>query len=358
MEGETEELGLLNTRVDEEDENNDDDDDENQTSKISIAKGIAAMFVFLFLGTASRVAVQALNRAIPDFELNTMRCGFSLVCMVIYFTVKLKLPTISRDTLKPVALFALLSNLLTLFMYIALTFIPLATSECLLLTSYMTSALIVFQLVNKEIVTWEKLLAVPMCMTGVILVVQPDFVFHSSNITGTNVTKMENSTQQSDDNSHNNFLPSFLGYILAIATGLTFTLQIAMAKHYKSLFTKGDLCVTLTWSYFAGTIMSIVPMLAFEKPVFPRSMGEFLLVSIHVGGYVIMFPLFLYGSLKISGSLGSILRCTTLLFALVAQYTVLSEILPGHRNWIEVFGVVLVLIGTILSSIVEVCSKR
>ena len=357
MEGKTEGTTLLSAAVDKDDAKND-DHDKYQTSRISKAKGIAAMFGFLFLGTASRVAVQALNRAIPDFELNAMRCGFSLVCMVVYFIVTLTLPTVPRQAIKPVFIFSVLSNLLTLFMYIALTFIPLATSECLLLTSYMTSALIVFKIVNKEPITWDKMVAVPLCMTGVILVVQPDFIFHSVTMTTTNVTVAGNTTVVSHNPREETFVTSFLGYILAIATGLTFTLEIATAKYYDVFLNQDNQLISFTWSYFTGTLMSIVPMLVFETPVFPHTILEGVLVFIHVGCYVVMFPLFLYGSLKISGSLGSILRSTILIFALLAQYTFLSGILPGHRNWIEVFGVVLVLVGTILSSIVEVCTKR
>ena len=36
---------------------------------------------------------------------------------------------------------------------------------------------------------------------------------------------------------------------------------------------------------------------------------------------------------------------------LIAQYTVLSSILPGHRNWMEVMGVILVLAGSGASSV-------
>ena len=43
---------------------------------------------------------------------------------------------------------------------------------------------------------------------------------------------------------------------------------------------------------------------------------------------------------------------------LIAQYTVLSPILPGHRNWMEVVGVVLVLIGCSMSSILEIIGLR
>ena len=42
---------------------------------------------------------------------------------------------------------------------------------------------------------------------------------------------------------------------------------------------------------------------------------------------------------------------------LIAEYTVLSSILPGHQNWIEGVGVVLVLIGCWTPSIVEIIAS-
>ena len=42
---------------------------------------------------------------------------------------------------------------------------------------------------------------------------------------------------------------------------------------------------------------------------------------------------------------------------LIAQYTVLP-ILPGHRNWIEIVGVVLVLFGLTLGSILELYRSK
>ena len=43
-------------------------------------RGILALFTVAFLETISRVSVQALNNAIPDFQLNAMRTAAALVC--------------------------------------------------------------------------------------------------------------------------------------------------------------------------------------------------------------------------------------------------------------------------------------
>ena len=57
---------------------------------------------------------------------------------------------------------------------------------------------------------------------------------------------------------------------------------------------------------------------------------------------------------NISGSTINIILSLTVVTFLISQYTVLSSILPGHKNWIEVTGVILVLLGSTMESILEV----
>ena len=43
-----------------------------------------------------------------------------------------------------------------------------------------------------------------------------------------------------------------------------------------------------------------------------------------------------------SGNTANIISTPSIIAMLVAQYTILKDIHPGHRNWIEVLGVLLV----------------
>ena len=51
-------------------------------------RGILALFTVAFLVTVSRVSVQALNNAIPDFQLNAMRSFTAMVCHYMFFNKK------------------------------------------------------------------------------------------------------------------------------------------------------------------------------------------------------------------------------------------------------------------------------
>ena len=55
----------------------------------------------------------------------------------------------------------------------------------------------------------------------------------------------------------------------------------------------------------------------------------------------------IYGSNVVSGNTVTIIASTNVAFMLIPQYTVLSSIHPGHRNWMEVVGVVSCVVGII-----------
>ena len=51
-------------------------------------RGILALLTVAFLVTISRISVQALNNAIPDFQLNAMRSFTAMVCYYMLFNGK------------------------------------------------------------------------------------------------------------------------------------------------------------------------------------------------------------------------------------------------------------------------------
>ena len=65
----------------------------------------------------------------------------------------------------------------------------------------------------------------------------------------------------------------------------------------------------------------------------------------------------MYGSSVTSGNAAGIIDTSSIFAMLAAQYTILKDIHLGHRNWIEVLGVLLVLLGATISSVVEICQS-
>ena len=148
-----------------------------------------------------------------------------------------------------------------------------------------------------------------------------------------------------------------IGYILAASTGLLNILEILLVRYYPDHLSDKNIFIALFWTYAFGTIVSLVVMAIFEDPQIPTEFKEYLFTSCHLFSYVFLMPLYMYGSSVTSGSAASIIGTSAIITMLAAQYTILKDIHPGHRNWIEVLGVFLVLLGATVSSVVEICKS-
>ena len=146
-----------------------------------------------------------------------------------------------------------------------------------------------------------------------------------------------------------------IGYILAACTGVLLTIEITLVRYYPDHLSDKNIFIALFWTYTFGTIVSLVVMAIFEDPQIPNGFEEYLFTSCHLFSYVFLMPLYMYGSSVTSGNAASIIGTSSIIAMLAAQYTILKDIHPGHRNWIEVLGVFLVLLGATISSVVEIC---
>ena len=331
------------------------------SAKWSSVKGIAAMLAYTVFAATSRVCVQMLEKAVPDFELNAIRCAFTMGCLAVYFVATKTWPIVNRDNWISVGLLCIFNNVCSLTLFIAVTLISLSSVESVLVTCQVITSLVIFKLINKEKVTWDKLLAVPVCSTGVILVLQPTFIFRHQN--GVEIqSSVTNYTDQfvdiSDRDKKDNRLYSIIfGYTLSVIGGVSFNMVSSVTKYNSDFYTNKNIIISLIWTTLMGTIFSIIGMLILEEPGLPKDFSDIALVGGHAVTFALIMPLFCYGSLLISGSLGAIIRSLNLIFVLAAQYVLMKDILPGHRNWIEVLGVILVLFGAIFSSIVELVKE-
>ena len=173
---------------------------------------------------------------------------------------------------------------------------------------------------------------------------------YSDTVSSTNVTiKQGYESTQLSDMSMGTF---YLGCGLSILPGLTNVVLVILQKRYADFFSDTQKQVSvLFWTFFSGTLLSILLMFCFETPVLPDSIMDYLLSFGHVVCYVIILPTIIYACLVIDGNTVNILLTSSIVYMVIAQYTVLKDIHPGHRNWIEIAGIVLVIFGSALSSI-------
>ena len=206
-----------------------------------------------------------------------------------------------------------------------------------------------------------------MCLCGVLLVIQPDFIFlkrhevvtltgNNNNTTGflsqiRNATTVA-STQLSFENP-SSLTRGILYYSIPVAAGFALTGDVILVKKRSYLIEK--ITEVLFWNFLSNTVLSIVVMFIVETPVLPSNWYDTIMISLHCFSYVFIWPLYLLSMKYISGNTFVLISSTIVVFMLVAQYTVLSSILPGHRNWMEVLGVVMVLVGSTLEALTELC---
>ena len=340
---------------------------EEKHGTLQKAKGIFTSCIWVVCMVISIVSVQLLERRTPDFELNAARCALPFLLSTITMIARRKLPLIAREEILSTTLYSILSFTCSVTLYIAVTLLPVTSVQSVSQTSNIVSGVILFYLFLDDKPTLPVLISVLMCACGVLLVIQPNFIFHHKTPEGTSTVQLpssevnenhkttESSTGLSsvstDDDSIVYILFQILKYSLPVANGLSMTTDILVVKKRPHL--SENITEVLFWCYLSNTVLSLVVMLIWENPVLPSNWFDTMLVSLHCFGYVFIWPLYLYSVKHISGNTFVLISCTTIVILLGAQYTVLSSILPGNRNWMELVGVVLVLVGSALVSIVE-----
>ena len=128
-----------------------------------------------------------------------------------------------------------------------------------------------------------------LCITGVILVVQPEFLFNRRSIQqhGNTVEhfKSENISENAIRNENEkedvdtNIMYAVLGVLLPMISGTVQSAQAVLVKKYP--FIKEDVVVTGFWTMFFCSVISALLMGIFEKPTIPNNCLDILYISGH-----------------------------------------------------------------------------
>ena len=369
--------------------------DNNATSYLESVKGIIAVFSVVILNTVSASCVQLLERRIPDFELNTFRSVVPLIFLSIGLIVMRRWPRIDRSEIGLTILCSVLGSSSKMGELVAVTFLPAAAVSCLFSTSAITSGLCLFALLLKETITVKKILLAVVCICGAILVVQPwmefrmsdddfvdrrnlsvhgtkqflanltgyvnntaDFSFETSyvhqefTVSGITTSFERSTVNLTKESIGSGLVSEIVGYTVAILGGILLSTEVVIVK--RNPYITQHIVEFLYWGWIARTAVSLILMLIIETPVLPSNWFDITMVAIHCVTGTVIWPLFIYQTKTIAGNTASLIMSTQVVFMLIAQYTVLSSILPGHRNWIEVVGVIVALLGSSLSSLSEI----
>ena len=194
------------------------------------------------------------------------------------------------------------------------------------MTSTMISGIILFAIFWKEVVSFKNILFAFLCICGVLLVIQPSFIFKTNDdIEESKYTSGEtNSTSRSEqfeDTTHNGRVKFIIASILSVLAGIGFSASILLLK--KCPYLSENLTKVLFWSFIFGTFLSAVPMAIFETPTLSLKWQEILLVFGHCSSFIIGWINALCAVQCISGNVINKVSSTSGVFMLISQYTVL-----------------------------------
>ena len=337
-------------------------DDVSYSTKV---KGILAILVQVILIVLSATCCQLLRRRLPDFELNTMRSFAGLIFMIFGLMYQKKLPWIQKSHIFVTFCYGCTNVIISTSIYVAVTFVSVASVQSLIMTSNITSGIFIFWISGVEKITWYKGSFAALCICGVILVVQPEFIFMHTHTTG-NENDVNETYLTGDfmsnlsktfseaiyrENEAENYVFIALGYLLPLLAGILISINILLVKKFP--FLGQELLATCFWGIALGIVISAIAMAIFENPVLPESWLDFGYILGHCCTFGLIWFFCLIGSSYVSGNTVNIIYSTSPVFMLISQYTVLSSIHPGNGNWIEVVGTILVLLGSSLGSFLE-----
>ena len=327
----------------------------DEPSRVQTCKSLASLFVCLSTTVVSYTSVQMLQRGIPDFELNAMRYTTVSLFLLMFLIYQRKSPSIPKEELLSTFMFGIFALLDSICIYTAVTFIPLSSADAIRLTSGVLSGIILFYRVLKEKVKISQIIFSIVCICGVVCVTQPGFIFWK--LTYVESKGQNNTTSAPLSGDHSSSIATVaMGYCLSAVSGVSISCYI-MAYKRRSYISE-NVSMVLFWSCLLCAGVSVVAMTFVERPTLPGNLKDIILVSVHSISFVFNWPTFILGFKYLSGNTVNIICCCTVVLMLIPQYTISSSIYPGHRNWVEVVGVTLVLLGAGFESSIEVLKQK
>ena len=349
---------------------------DEQTSVLPTLKGIIAKIFVALVFTTSATCVQLLQRTVPDFELDTCRFSTTAIVLLVWLLITRKSFKIPVSEIFSVLCYGFIAFVDTTSIYIAVTMLPLSSAQSVQVTSVLVSGIPLSAIFWKEEITLKRVTFAMMCVCGVFLVVQPEFILTAKrhhhvatlNTTATTMMTATTETMYTERNTskeitgtvlehwEESILFVILEYVLSCLSGCSITLYTLLLK--RNPFLTDNIILVIFWSSLLCALISSALMVAFEQLISPRDWSQLVWIFGHSATFVCSRPLVFYAVKHISGNFCNIIHSTNVVFFLVSQYTILSSIMPGNKNWIEVVGIMLVLLGTSMGSIVELLKVR
>ena len=333
----------------------------NGHSKFDIVSGYLATIGLLICCAMSSAAVQALQGVVHDFELSAFRGLLQGPIYIVVGTlvgVDLK---IKREHIPLLIYLGFLYVFYNIGYYGSTVYLPLADCIGLVSICIMIAAMVQSKLLFKKDIHVLYIISLVVCAFGIILVIQPHYLFPGSiglekkgfvsNLTENLSLNVNTKVNMSTQKLPNSGVQQIIGYMLCIVGGTT----AGMAYDVNSILLQ-DLRPFVKTTYFTLVyfIASVLIAIYAEPIVLVMSLEQYLLVFAHAVLSALSTFCNIYSAHMIGGVRASLIFSLQIIVNLMIQYTFMKSYMPGHENWIEVMGAVIVVLGVAVSPILDI----
>ena len=358
-------------------------------TKFDTISGYAAGIVMILAISLSSASVQGLQGAVPDFELTACR----FIVQVFVFTsagiIKGATFTLPRERIPAMLWYSTLCTLYNIGFYGASTYLPLLEVAGILKVVDMIAAVVQARILFHQEIGKVYSISLIVCSLSIILVIQPPWIFkhphnagkscpilnstgggtrtsgyHSScdvmlnsvenntpwnfinNGTNTSIIGSDAHGQLKNPSVHDTAIGYTLILIGGVANGMMYDVICVMLHDVEPL-------VKAAYMSAGGIIAASAVALYTEEVVLRLSIKQYGLVLAHC--FFAVFSAFskVFMAHKIGGVRASITQCLLVMVMLLFQYTLMKSIMPGHQNWIEIVGALILTLGSLVPPIFD-----
>ena len=318
----------------------------------------------------SAASVQALQGAVPDFELSAARGLMQGVTFLFIAMLKRMNLKVHKTFIPALIYLSLLYIFYNIGLFGSTVYIPLVETIGLIAIFSTAGSYLQANILFGKSISKIDIIALTLSIIGIILVMQPPFLFSQENTTTSScsiLTQRQNNsivTQNSllchlNHNGNNTVttieLNRSTGYLLAIlggvGVGLTWDIN-AILLH--------DLHPVCKVTYSGGlyAVLSILISIYIE----PINIALSLTQVLYVVGHCVASTINIFGAVYAAHMLGGIrfglVNTLQVLVFLFLQYTLMKDIMPGYMNWIEVLGSGILVFGAAIKPGLEIIQAK
>ena len=157
--------------------------------------------------------------------------------------------------------------------------------------------------------------------------------------------------ESSPENDHRKVKGYILATIGGITAGMIYDINAVLLSNIEPITTA---------MYFCSLCFVVSLLISFycEALVVVGNLWQYLFILGHCIASVMNTYCTIYSTQKIGGVKFSLVGSPQVILYLIVQYAFMGRIMPGHRNWMEVVGAILLLIGAAVSPIFEIIQLK